>query len=213
MRPSRLIPRWFAVAVIGLLVLFTLFALGLGLFATGPMVPSAWTMTVAGVGGLVAAVPALAGRRRRREPVVSRDGTRVLRGPLMIVVGLLVAWAALYATAGIWIYVALTDIDEIESPGFALVTVIGALGMVPDLVRLLTGRLHRWTLEVGPESVRYRGFRTDVSYRRGEVKGGRLHPRGPAGVQLEVRGGGGAVIPATAFDVPAEQIIEMLRRR
>ena len=55
-----------------------------------------------------------------------------------------------------------TDFDEIEAPGATLLTVVGALGMLPDLVRLLTGRLHRWRLEIGPETVRYRGYRTDV---------------------------------------------------
>jgi hypothetical protein len=214
-RPVRLIPRWYTATVVAFLSVLTLGAVGLGLFSSGPMVPSAWSFALATGAGLVAAISALARPRRRREPQVLPDGTRVLVGPLLTVVALLVAWAAVTVTAGLWAYVALTDFDAIEAPGATLLTVVGAVGMLPDLVRLLTGRLHRWRLEIGPETVRYRGYRTDVTYRRRDVRGGLVHPRHPAGVEIDLRGGAskGAVIPATAFDVPAEQVIEELRRR
>ena len=213
--PVRLIPRWYTAVVVASLAVLTLGAVGLGVFSSGPMVPSAWTFAAATGAGLVAALSALARPRRRRELEVLPDGTRVLRGPLLTVVALLVAWAALSVTAGIWLYVAVTDFDEIEAPGATLLAVVGAVGMLPDLVRLLTGRLHRWTLEIGPETVRYRGYRTDVTYPRRDVRGGLVHPRHPAGVEIDLRGGAtqGAVVPATAFDVPAEQVIEELRRR
>lgn len=211
----RLIPIWFTVVVLTVLLVFTLAMVGLGLFASGPMLPFAWGMSVATGAAFVAAVSALARPRRRRELATRPDGTRVLEGPLLTVVALLVAWAALMVSAVVIGYVALTDFDAIEAPGAAFVTVVGAIGMLPDVVRLVTGRLHRWRLEIGPETVRYRGYRTDVSYRRRDVKGGLIHRRGPAGVEIDLRGAAvkGAVIPATAFDVPAEQIIEELRRR
>lgn len=213
--PVRLIPRWFTITTMTFLAVLLLGSLGLGVWASGPMVPFAWGMVVATGAGLVAAVPALARPRRPRELPIRPDGTRVLEGPLLTVVALLVAWAALMVSAVVIGYVALTDFDAIEAPGAAFVTVVGAVGMLPDLVRLLTGRLHRWRLEIGPETVRYRGYRTDVTYRRRDVRGGLVHPRHPAGVEIDLRGGAtkGAVIPATAFDVTAEQIIEELRRR
>lgn len=211
----RLIPRWYTATVCTFLGVLTVGAVGLGIFSSGPLVPSAWTFALTTGAGLVAAVSALARPRRRRELPVRPDGTRVLEGPRLTVVALLVAWAAITVTAVLWAYVAVTDFDAIEAPGAAFLTVVGAVGMLPDLVRLLTGRLHRWRLEIGPETVRYRGYRTDVTYRRRDVRGGLVHPRHPAGVEIDLRGGAtkGAVIPATAFDVPAEQIIEELRRR
>lgn len=211
----RLIPRWFTVTTITFLTVLFLGAVGLGVLASGPMRPFAWAMAVATGAGLVAAVPALALPRRRRELSLREDGTRVLEGPFVVVVALLVAWAALMVGAVVLGYVAVTDFDAIEAPGAAFLTVVGAVGMLPDLVRLLTGRLHRWRLEIGPETVRYRGYRTDVTYRRRDVRGGLIHPRHPAGVEIDLRGGAvkGAVVPATAFGVPAEQIIEELRRR
>lgn len=213
--PVRLIPRWYTATVVTFLSVLTLGAVGLGVFSSGPMVPSAWTFALTTGAGLVAAFSALARPRRRRELRVLPDGTRVLEGPLLTVVALLVAWAAVTVTAGLWAYVAVTDFDEIEAPGATLLTVVGAICMLPDLARLLTGRLHRWRLEIGPETVRYRGYRTDVTYRRRDVRGGLIHPRHPAGVEIDLRGGAvkGAVIPATAFDVPAEQVIEELHRR
>lgn len=214
-RSIRLIPRWYTATVLTFFTVLFLGAAGLGVFASGPMVPFAWGMVVATGAIVVAALSALARPRRRRELPVRADGTRVLAGPLLTVVAVLVASSALLVSAGLLAYVALTDFDEIESPGAALVAVVGAVGLLPDVVRLLTGRLHRWRLEIGPETVRYRGYRTDVTYPRRDVTGGVLHLRHPAGVEIDLRGGAakGAVIPATAFDVPAEQVIEELRRR
>ncbi len=213
--PVRLIPRWYTAVCLTLLSVALVVFLVAGLVATGPMGVASWGLAVFAGALLVAAFSALARPRRPRELPTLPDGTRVLVGPRLTVVSLLVAWAAASAVIGIWVVVAVTDFREIEAPGATLLAVIGAIGMLPDLVRLLTGRLHRWRLEIGPETVRYRGYRTDVTYRRRDVRGGLIHLRHPAGVEIDLRGGAvkGAVVPATAFDVPAEQIIEELRRR
>lgn len=212
--PLRLIPRWYAVGVLLFFSTLCLGAVALGLLASGPMVPFVWALAVARGAVVVAAVPALVLPKRRRELPVRPDGTRVLEGPVVVVVAVLVAWAALMVGAVLLGYVAVTDLDAIEAPGAALVTVVGAVGLLPDVGRLLTGRLHRWRLEIGPETVRYRGYRTDVTYRRRDVTGGIVHLRHPAGVEIDLRGGAvkGAVVPVAAFDVPAEQVLEELRR-
>ncbi len=107
----------------------------------------------------------------------------------------------------------MTDFDSLESPGFALITVVGALASLPDLVRLLTGRLHRWRLELGPESVTYRGYRTDATWPWSKVHGARIQARGPAGVLIDVKGAGqDPVVPITAFAVPAEQLVDEIQR-
>ena len=108
---------------------------------------------------------------------------------------------------------AITDFSALESPGFSLLTIAGAIASLPDLARLLTGRLHRWRLELGPESISYRGYRTAETWPWSSVHGARIHPRGPAGVAIDVKGPGkDPVIPITAFAVPAEQLIEEIQR-
>lgn len=211
--PQRLIPRWFTALSVLLLGFLAVVFLVLAALASGPMRPAVWALVVMTSALLVAALSALARPRRRREPEVRPDGTRVLRAPALTVVALLVALAAAYVAAGWLAWLAATDLAELEAPGASLVAVLGAIGLVPDVVRLLTGRLHRWTLEVGPEVVRYRGYRTDVAYPRRDVRGGTIQRRGPAGVRIDVRGGTGPVVPAAALDVPAEQVIEVLRNR
>lgn len=209
----RLVPRWFAAVVIGALTLFLLVFLLLALTVDGVMQWSAWGLVAAAGLMLCSAVSALARPRRRREPEVTPDGVRVFVAPGLTTWPLVGAWAALLVVAAIWSYLALTDFDALESPGFALVAIVGALASLPDVVRLLTGRLHRWRLEIGPDAVTYRGYRTDVSFPWSKVHGARIQERGPAGVAIDVKGSGAdPVIPITAFDVPAEQLVEEIDR-
>lgn len=211
--PVRLVPRWFTVTVVVALVAMTGMFVGLAVTADGVMGWSAWGLVAFAGLLLVAALSALVRPRRTREPVVAADGTRVFAAPVLTVAALLGAWAALLATAVLWGFVGLTDLDALESPGFTLVTIVGALASLPDLARLLTGRLHRWTLELGPEAVSYRGYRTSLTLSWSKVHGARIHPRGPAGVAIDVKGAGDdPVVPITAFDVPAEQLVEEIRR-
>jgi hypothetical protein len=210
---ARLIPRWYPPAVIGLLTVLTLAFLGLALFVDGVMRISAWGLLAFAGLLLCAAVSALARPRRRRQPRVTADGARVFVAPALTVWPLVGAWLAVLVVAGVWGYVAVTDLDALESPGFALLTVVGAAGSLPDLVRLLTGRLHRWRLELGPDTVTYRGYRTDQSWPWSEVRGARIQQGRPAGVAIDLRGGGAdPVVPIVAFDVPAEQLVEEIHR-
>ena len=209
----RLIPRWFAAVVIGALTLFVLGFLVLALSVEGVMRWSAWGLFVFAALMLCAAVSALARPRRRREPHVTPDGARVFVAPGLTTWPLVGAWLALLVVAAVWAFVAVTDFGALESPGFALLTIIGALASLPDFVRLVTGRLHRWRLELGPDTITYRGYRTDVSWPWSKVHGARIQERGPAGVAIDVKGSGvDPVIPITAFDVPAEQLVEEIER-
>lgn len=210
---ERLIPRWWTALVLLLVSLGVVVGLVMALVADGALAWSGAGLLVAFAGLLAAAVSAFARPRRRREPRIAADGTRVFRAPLLTVAGLLLAWAALLAVAALWAWLAVTDVDELESPGFAVLAILGALASLPDLVRLLTGRLHRWTLELGPSSLAYRGYRTDVTVPCGDVKGAVVQRRNPAGVRVDLRAGQGAVVlPITAFDVPAEQLVEEVHR-
>jgi hypothetical protein len=209
----RLIPRWYAVVVIGFLTLFALGMLALALADGSAMGWSAWGLFAAAGLLLCSAISALAVPRRRREPQVSSEGVRVFVAPAATTWPLVGAWLALLAVAAVWAYVAVTDFDAIESPGFTLVTIAGALASLPDLARLLTGRLHRWRLELGPDSISYRGYRTNETWPWSKVHGARIQSRGPAGVAIDVKGPGtDPVVPITAFDVPAEQLVEEIER-
>ncbi|WP_210650615.1 hypothetical protein [Nocardioides sp. SYSU D00065] len=211
---ARLIPRWYVVTVLAALTLVTLALAGTtAAFADDLAGRSMWGLVAATGLLLVAAVSSLARRRRPREPEVTADGTRVFRAPALTVWPLAGAWLALLVTAGIWAHIAFTDFDALESPGFSLVTIVGAVASLPALVRLLTGRLHRWTLELGPEALTYRGYGTDLTAAWKDVKGAAIQRRGPAGVRIDLRGDAtDPVVPITAFDVPAEQLVEEIVR-
>jgi hypothetical protein len=210
---ARLIPRWWTATVLLVLLAGTVVGLVMALVADGPLAWSGAGLLVAFASLLVAAISALARPRRRREPEVAADGTRIFRAPVLTVAGLLVAWSMLLVVAVLWAYLALTDFDALESPGFALVTIVGALASLPDLVRLVTGRLHRWTLELGTASVSYRGYRTDVTVPSRDLRGAAVQQRNPAGVRIDLRAAADdIVVPITAFDVPAEQLIEEIHR-
>lgn len=206
-------PRWYAATVLAVLAAATIGFLGLALTTEGVMGWSAGALALAFGLLLASAASALASRRRRREPQVAADGTRTFRAPALTVASLVGAWWALLLVAALWAYVAAADLDTLESPGFALVTIVGALASLPDLVRLLTGRLHRWTLELGPESLTYRGYRTNITVPWSDVRGAAIQRRRPAGVRIDLRGHApDPVVPITAFDVPAEQLVEEVLR-
>ena len=173
---------------------------------------SAWGLVAACVLLLVSAASALLRPRRPREPTVTAAGVRVFLSPAVTAWPLVGAWLAVLVTAALWGYVAVTDLDALESPGFALVTIGGALASLPDLVRLLTGRLHRWRVELGPDTISYRGYRRAETWPWSAVHGARTQSR-PAGVVIDLKGPGkDPVVPVTAFAFPPQQLVEEIRR-
>lgn len=210
----RLIPRWYAATVVGGLAVFTVaLAATTAAFGDGPAGLSMGGLATCSALLLVAAASALVRRRRPRDPAVAPDGSRVFRAPPLTVWPLVGAWVALLATAAVWGWLAITDFGALESPGFSIVAIVGALASLPDLVRLLTGRLHRWTLALGPEQLTYRGYRTDLVVPWEDVRGAVIQERGPAGVRIDLRGARtDPVVPVTAFDVPAEQLVDEIVR-
>lgn len=213
---ERLIPRWFAPVTVTALAVFTL-AFGVAALATddGVMTLSIGVLALACGLMLVATCSALLRPRRRSEPRVAADGTRTFLAPAATVWPLVGAMVGVLGVAGLWAYLAVTDFDQLESPGYSLVTIAAALALIPDLVRLLTGRLHRWRLELGPEALVYRGYRTDLTIPWSKVGRATLQAKPPAGVRINVRGIAEAkdpVVPYLAFAVPAEQLVEEIER-
>jgi hypothetical protein len=211
---ARLVPRWFAPVAVVFLVVLTLAFAATGLLADDGVM-SRSVLGLALVCGLllVATCSAFVRRRRRREPTVTADGARVFVSPGATVWPLVGAVVALYVVVAMWVVVAVTDFSELESPGFSLVAILGAVALLPDLVRLLTGRLHRWRLVLGPDALTYRGYRTDLTVPWSKVGRATLQTKAPAGVLVNVRGEAkDPVLPIAAFDVPAEQLVEEIER-
>lgn len=163
---------------------------------------------------LASVLTTLAVRRRARPLPMSADGTVVISSPAVAAAGLLVAWLSALVLAAVWAGLAVVDFDRVEAPGFTIVMWVGALATLPDLVRLLTGRLHRWRVIIGPDGVTYRGYRTDETVPWASLKQARVSEGRRPGVVLDVKGNRpDPVIPAAAFTVPAEQIAEEIRSR
>ncbi|GAA4376734.1 PH domain-containing protein [Nocardioides caricicola] len=212
-RQVRLIPPWWTATVVAFLSILTLLFAGLGLGFSGAMATASLALAVATGGCLVAACSTLTRRRPRRAALDTRaDGTVVIDSPVLASVGLLVSWGGLLVACGIYAWVAVTDFDENESPGMTLIAVLAALGTVPDLVRLARGRLYRWRLTLAGDGITYRGYRTSVHAAWGQVRRVEIQRRGPAGVRVEMKDGS-FVVPAAAFTVPSEQMLDEIRAR
>ena len=97
---------------------------------------------------------------------------------------LLTALVAVLGAAACWTWVLLEDPAALPNPGFVLWVAVGALGCLPTLVRIITGRYHRWSLDTGPAGLGYRGGR--VSRVVPWIAVGKVEVNEP-GTQLTVR--------------------------
>lgn len=209
--PPSLIPWWFTAGVLGLLGAVFLLAGGVGLL--GGSATAVWMrfLAVATGGGLLAAGTAFLSERRPERLEPGPDGRVVLTSPLGVAVGLVVALVATMAMAGAGVWFALT-VGLGPDTGGALLLGLLSLGLVPEVFRLLTGRLHRWRVEIGPEGLRYRGYRTDLRTTWTRVRDARVQPRHPAGVLVRTADGD-VVLPAAVFPVPPHDLAEVIHAR
>lgn len=198
--------------MVGGLFVFSIVFLSVGSAADGPMAKSLLVLAVGTIGSLIAAISALVRHRTPRALEPAADGSVIIWSPAGLSAGLLVAWAALLAVCVLWGWIAATDFSQIQSPGFTLLTLVGALATLPDLVRLFTGRLHRWRLDLAPEGMTYRGFRTSRQIPWHGVSAVGIQRRGPAGVRVETREGD-LVLPAAVFTLPASQLVDEIQAR
>ncbi len=211
---ARLVPRWYAAVVTTILAIMLVVFLAMGLTSSGltawaGLLSVAWCLLL-----LVAAVTALVLPRRRRTLAPGPDGATVVEAPATLVWSLVAAWGVLLAVAALWAVNLVADFTGVEASGPTLVAVLGALASLPDLLRLLTGRLHRWRLVLRDDGFTYRGYHTDVTLPWSKVHGARVQARGPAGVLIDRKGTGpDVVVPITALNLPAEQVIEEIERR
>lgn len=211
---TRLIPRWWIASTIVLL----LACLGVGvialLAADGLARVVYMGIGVAALLLLVAAVRSFLLPRRRRVLPIDADGATVIESPALIVWPVVLSWLVLFVSAVGLPVLLVVDPDAVEAPGAAVATGIGAVMAVPDTFRLLTGRLHRWRLTLGPDGYTYRGYRTDETVPWSKVHGASIRRGKDAGVVIDRKGTGpDLVVPITAFDVPAEQIVEEVQAR
>ena len=216
MTPSAA-PRLFAVRHLAIMHVFCLFVVAvfaaMASLETGAVRFAAWGVALAGL-LLWAAVIRSTAVTRRREPVEPRPDASVVVESAPAIAGLLVAaWVVMLLAVVGWVVVAVTDFSSIESPGFTLVMVLAALGSLPDLVRLLTGRLHRWRVVADDSGIRYRGYHTDRSLAWNEISSIRAQAT-PPGVTVESKDGTPALlVPALPFDEHPDTIAEALNQR
>lgn len=170
----RLAPRWAVVVVCALALV--LLATGAVLSAGSTGLERAVALGYLVLGVLATVVAALAfAPRRDREPARAADGSVTFAAPALQVGCLLLGWATVWVLAALVVArVATGGLDAVESPGAALVLVVATVASLPDVVRLLGGRLHRWRLTVGPDGIDYRGYRTAVTLPWGKVRDAHL---------------------------------------
>lgn len=228
----RLAPRW-AIVLMSVLSMMLLVA-GAGL-ATATSGVDRWIAAGLAVVGLCAVVFLAHGflPRRPRPLLAGSDGTISIAAPALQVAAALTAWLMMWVLAGLIAFVLATrGMNAVESPGAAVAIVGATLASIPDAVRLLTGRLHRWRLSWGPDGVSYRGFRTSLELPPGKLKGARLQatrlfrydavptpmrPRdgGPRGFGVVLDRSGNApdiLVPQVFFREPAEQLVDEIKR-
>ena len=93
------------------------------------------------------------------------------------------------------------------SLGFTLVAALGALGSLPDLVRLVRGKLHAWRVDADAQGLRVTGYRAGTVVPWSQVKevttgiDGRL----PC-VVVKARNRDEIRVSVLAFDFTAEQL-------
>lgn len=210
----RLVSRTWTTCVLLVLVAATAVYAAMGATADGWLRWAAWSTALAWLLLVVAALVAFVAPRRRRPLLPSAEGSVRVEAPLSLVGALLGAWGAVLVAAGLWVVAAVTGLDEIAAPGFTLVAVVGALGTLPDLVRLLTGRLHRWRLVLGPDTLTYEGYRISETVPYTKLHGATLHRGRPVGVLVDRKGSGpDLVVPTVPFLVPADQLAEEVAAR
>lgn len=209
----RLIPRWYVVLVFVLLGAAFVSAVMISVFADGADRMRAVVSAVPVGLVLVAVSTALLGHRRAVDVTADADGVTRVDSPFILGGSLVAAWAAFIVWVGVFGYALVTDTGSLTSPGFLGVGVLAGLGMVPDLWRLLTGRLHRWRLVLTPTEVTYRGYRTDVTVPWSRIHGARIQARKPTGVRIDVKGkADDIVVPYVAFRMPIDQMVELVEQ-
>ncbi len=209
--------RLFAIRHLAIMHVLCLFLVAvfsvMAILETGAVRFAAWGVALAAL-LLWGAVLSATVLPRRHEPVEpGPDTSVVVVSPPAIALLLVAAWVVMLVAVAGWVVVAVTDFSSIESPGFTLVMVLAALGSLPDLARLLTGRLHRWRVVADDAGIRYRGYHTDRALAWNEIASIRSQHR-PPGVSVEVKDGSQALlVPALPFDVHPEAIAESLNAR
>lgn len=179
-----------------------------------------WALTMLAVGTVaillgVAFLKAIVVRRRVRPLRPAPDGTVAFRSPVAIYGSLLAAALLIVLSSPLAVWAVLTDSDDMTRPGRLLALPFLGIYFIPDLVRLLLGRLHRWQLILGPEAVTYRGHRTDVTVPWSETRGVLMQTAKPFHLVIKTRGTKQPDIGIRfdVFDVPAQQFLDEIGPR
>ncbi len=135
------------------------------------------------------------------------DGSRTVAA-LLLAVSVLVWPACLLMGLG----VLLSPPGTVSRPGLAVFTALGALVMLPAWFRLLTGRLHLWRLELGPDVLRWVAIRETTEVDWSDIRHVELRERDTQ-LWIERRDTVEPLgIPLLGFDYPGEEILAAVER-
>ncbi len=212
--PLRLIPRWYAACALTFFGLFTCVGVVAAAVEDG-VVALAWGfLAAAGVLFVVSLVIALLWPRRRWALTPGPGGSVVIDSPVALAWSLLGSYLLVLCSAGVWIYLAVTDFSRISEAGPVVVVILGAIASLPELFRLLTGRLHRWRLTLTREGFTYQGYRRAVSEPWRAVHGVSTVRGKNASVVVDLKASRpDLVIPATVFLIDPGQLAEEISTR
>jgi hypothetical protein len=142
---------------------------------------------------------------RSSLPPTAGGEVPVVQGSRPLAVLLVTGCVLVLAGAATWAVPLVRDPQDVPHPGFVLVVGIAALGALPTAVRLLTGRLHVWRLELD-QGLRYVGGRVDVTIPWPQVRALTLNEHATR-LLVEPDEGPVLAVPMLVFDVPAAQVL------
>lgn len=214
MSRPRYVSRLYTVSVLLLVGLLSGVGVVAALLEDGA-VALAWAFLAgSGLLLLLAVVVGLAWPRHTRALVPDAQGTVVLRSPAVLVWSLLAAWSAALAAAVTWGWLAVTDVARVTEAGPLAVFVLGAVASLPELFRLVTGRLHRWRVTLTREAITYQGYRRAVSEPWTAVRGVRTARGRSAGVVVDLKASRpDLVLPFTAFLIDPQVLADAIAAR
>lgn len=150
---------------------------------------------------------------RRRQELQPEPAGLVINSPTLLTASLLGAWALALVVAGVSGWLLLTDPDGMESRRVAIASLALGPASVPELIRLLQGKVHRWRIELGPDALTYRGYHADFTIGWDQIHGARVQHK-PVGVRVNRTGTtADPLIPALPFRIPAQQIADEIAAR
>lgn len=217
-RPTRVVSRAYASLMVGGALIFTTVLALVALTRSGTALVAWVLMAGSLLATAVALVVFLAWPRSTTPMSPGADGVVRVAAPAALVGAGLSAWFLALAAAGVWGWLAVTDFSRLDPAGPLIVVVLGSIATLPAVWQLLTGRLHRWRVELDDDGLTYQGLWRRVEEPWSAVRAVTVSTdRRTAGVVVDLKASRpDVVVPWAAFlvdpTVLAAEIAPRIRR-